>query len=1116
MKTLYQNRYLTPASLRASAMLSGMETAPSAHARIMELGCGSAETLIAHARAWPQSVCIGIDIDEQLIAQAGSTIAALELSNVATYAIGLNDLLAVSPGELDYIILHGVFACLGEAEREAVLAWCQQHLAANGIISLRHAVLPGGSEAQQLRDALAFHIQRGDANDSPLVSARAMLGWMALTLPEGSLRQTVLEAEALDDNALTVQWLLEPAPARWYSEFCQQLAGQGLYPLGDALPHASLAIACGESIHQLHSAIASGTSHAIAQQYLDIATGRGERVTLLTTQAERGVPAEPNLARLEDLHWAGNFTRMVTDKGFIANGHLSASGQPLSTENPVMLQILDLLGAAWPLSLSVEQLIFNTRLPEKNDEVREPVLAALTELFLLRPEGLHWSAEPGPYNANSQNTLLVLGDSELTNLWGVGVEVTAGEREYLAGAMTTVDDESWQHFLSLRAKGVLIGSAQAWKVAIQRFLREGTLSRLKPMITTLLLLSVGMKRGGLLADNVGVPELPAPEDDGAIDELYSHVNLLIRQGKSQQAREYTFALLNESPDDLHILRCYSRTCVLTSAWQEALSALCQLMGHFCSSLDIYYDLATALQKTGDRHHAQKIIHGLLRLDSKSAGFWHSLATLHQMQGQAQLAEKCSREAFRHQPNNARYLGTLGVILSDNQKLDEARYFLEKALELKPNDFDCFTSLLFVLTHDHTVTAQQQLEMHKEYGRRVDAWAAGEMLEHYAPVDKNPTRKLRIGFVSGDLRNHPVSNFLLPFWDSFNREHFELVGYNASPTHDWMTDRLQAGAVLWRNVELMSDVELAKQINADAIDILIDLSGHTTYTRIPAFALRPAPVQMTWIGYPGTSGIAAMDYRLLSMGCLNPPGLEKQFLEKVIYVPMDKLFSPEKNSPEISELPALSKGYITFGSFNRPKKINPEVLRLWASILTQYPQSRLHIGFMDDERIRRQITRQLVELGVAEERLSFQGRMPLLEYLASHDRVDILLDTFPYTGGTTTNHAAWMGVPTLTLCGETLACRQGVENMNSYGLHQFIAMDKADFVSKALYWRDHFDELNTIRRGMRNQIPVETENGFSAAGHLEYALRHAWALYCKGQPAQSFVIEESGNAVPLVR
>ncbi|MFW0765575.1 methyltransferase [Trabulsiella odontotermitis] len=1114
----YLNRHTTPVALHASALLYGITLASPVTARILELGCGNADGLIAHARAWPQSICVGVDIDENLIEQARGQITTLALSNIEPFAAGLGDLLTVDPGQFDYIIIHGVFACSGAAERDALLAWCREHLSADGIICLQHSVLPGASSAQQLRDALAFHLRRGDENADPLTSARGMLGWMAMTLPDGELKNRVLEAEALDDTALTFAYLIDSAPAVWYSDFHQHMAEIGLCPVGDAIPQSELPEVYNGALQQLHGLIAGNTPRPLAQQYLDLAVNRAERVTLLSAHIDQAPQAKPDLQHLEQLHWAGNFTRMLTDDGTVANGHRSASGQPLSTSNEVTLHILDLLGGAWPMSLSFEQLVFNTRLPENPGDTRDAVRESLRDLYLIRPDGLHWSAFAGPYNdaqSASLQPLCPLTDNATTatNLWGVTVEVTAQERQYLQSGFTATDDGAWDSFMSLRVKGMLTGSTDAWKTAIQRFLRQGDPEKLKPLITTLLLLSVSVKRGGLLADE-RYQEPKAAHDEQAIDAIYDEVNRLIGLGKAKEARDYTQNLLADSPDDLHILRCYSRACILTSAWQDALSALCKLMGYYFSSLDIYFDLATALQKLEQRFYARKIIQGLLRLDGKSAGFWHSLATLYHAQGDNPMAEKCSREAFRYQPESSRYLAMLGVILSDNQKLDEARYFLEKSLELSPDYFDSFTSLLFVVTHDSSLSPAEQLEKHKEYGRRVEAWAKGCDFTAARHVDTDPQRKLRIGFVSGDLRQHPVSNFLLPFWDSFNRQHFELVGYSASPVKDRITEHLQSGAVLWRDAELMSDIELAKQITADEIDILIDLSGHTTFTRLPVFALHPAPVQMTWIGYPGTSGLSAMDYRILSTGCMNPPGLEKQFLEKIIYTPMRKLFEPDKNSPEINLLPALTNGYITFGSFNRPKKINEEVLRLWAEILIKYPQSRLLIGFMNDATVIQSLTRQLAALGIGEERLIFQGRMPLQEYLACHHRVDILLDTFPYTGGTTTNHAAWMGVPTLTLCGDTLACRQGVENMNSYGLSQFIAMDKDDYVNKALYWRDHFDELNAIRLGMRNQIPVETKDGFNAAEHLEYALRHAWTLYCQGQSPRSFVIDEAGNATHL--
>lgn len=1114
MNNLYPDYRITPVAIHASAAINHVAAPLPAFARVLEIGCGAGERLIAHARAWPQSIAVGIDLDEARISQGQQQIRQSELTNIELFAAGLGDLLAADPGEFDYIIIHGLFSRTGEAERDALLGWCRQHLSTQGIIAYHGASLPGSRDDATLRDALAFHCARATSQEEQLASARAMLSFLAMTLPDGTLKTQVLDAEALDDLSLLLRYLATETAASYYTDFTNQMRALSLECIADALPQYELAAYYGERQQQLHAMIAGHSDRNAARQYLDFAVNRGERFTLLCAAGMTQPAFMPDLARLETLHWAGNFTRAFNKDGHVVSGHVSQSGLPLRTENPVTLQILDLLGGAWPMSLSVDQLVFNTRLPERpGDDTRQQVLESLRDLFINNLEGLYWSAVPGPYNQSENDALtaiMPLPDVDETiqvlNLWGESVTVEATHWRWLRDGMIATDEAGWQSFTALRMRGVLKGSALAWKRAIQAFLRTGRVEWLKPLINTLLLLSVSEKRGGLLQSETNL-DADSHTDGIEMDAVYEEANRLIGLGLANEAREYTRNLLESDPQNMHILRCYSRTCVLTDAWDEALKALCRLMGHYFSSLDIYYDLATALQKTHDHFNARKVVRGLLRLDGKNAGFWNSLATLYHVRGDMTLAEKCSREAFRFQPRNARYLAMMGVVLSDNQKLGEARYFLEKSLELAPNDFDCFTSLLFVMTHDSSVSAQELLEKHREYGERVTAHAARCGLTLALNNVKDPNRKLRVAFISGDLRTHPVSNFLLPFWDSFDREQFELVGYNAAPLKDDFTDYLKSGAVLWRDVYQLSDRELARQINDDGVDILIDLSGHTTWTRLPMFALRPAPLQMTWIGYPGTTGVPAMDYRLLSATFSSPPGLAEQFTEQILWLPMRKDFEPHPQSPEVNTLPALRNGYLTFASFNRPKKINDEVLKVWAQILTREPSAKLLLGFMADKEMIEMLTRQLTSFGVRPDQLIFKTRAGLTEYLQYHHHIDILLDAFPYTGGTTTHHGAWMGVPTLTLCGETMAGRQGVDIMNGYGLTEFVATDKTDYVERALSWQGRFDELNAIRLSMRNRISMDNEKGFRIASTLEKGLREAWKIYCSAEAPRSFLVEE---------
>jgi len=397
-------------------------------------------------------------------------------------------------------------------------------------------------------------------------------------------------------------------------------------------------------------------------------------------------------------------------------------------------------------------------------------------------------------------------------------------------------------------------------------------------------------------------------------------------------------------------------------------------------------------------------------------------------------------------------------------------------------------------------------VHLEYGSQVEQWAASQNMHICHDNDTDPDRKLRVGFVSADLCNHPVSNFFLPFWNNLNRAHFDVVAYSTLENSDKVSDHYAQSATLWRKVKDYSNVRLAKQIVKDQIDILIDLSGHTTGNRLPMFGLKPAPVQMSWIGYPGTTGLAQMDYRITTPGLGKPGEMDDQYTEKLIYMPLRNFFAPSPLSPEINSLPALSNGYFTYGSFNRPKKLNDAVFVLWAEIMRFNPAAKLLIGFMDDEEMITRYRKKLIALGIKDEQLIFRESTSLENYLHMHHEVDLLLDTFPYTGGTTTSHAIWMGVPTLSIAGVTTASRQGVEAMHLYGLQNFIAINQKDYVKKAVAWQSNLLELNDWRQNMRNNMSTN-DIGKNVAAPFEKVLRKAWQIYCAGLPAQSFTVTE---------
>jgi predicted O-linked N-acetylglucosamine transferase (SPINDLY family) len=342
-----------------------------------------------------------------------------------------------------------------------------------------------------------------------------------------------------------------------------------------------------------------------------------------------------------------------------------------------------------------------------------------------------------------------------------------------------------------------------------------------------------------------------------------------------------------------------------------------------------------------------------------------------------------------------------------------------------------------------------------------------------------------------------------------RSTLSLHAYYNHTVEDVATKRLRGYFSQWHAIAHLSDAALAQKIADDGIDILIDLSGHTGSNRLLCFARKPAPVQASWIGYPGTTGLRAMDYYLADRYFLPPGVFDSQFTEKLVYLPASVPFLPDETAPPVNALPALSNGFVTFGSFNRISKLSRSAIALWSRLLRALPDARMLLGGMPPEGGYDSLIGWFVQEGIARERLRFYSRCSTADYLALHHQVDMCLDTFPYTGGTTTNHALWMGVPTLTLAGRTVPGRQGAALLGQVGLEAFVATDAADFQDKGLHWAGDLAALADVRAGLRARIeqsPIRHPDVIAAG--LERAFRIMWQHWCARQAPESMDVSTS--------
>lgn len=469
------------------------------------------------------------------------------------------------------------------------------------------------------------------------------------------------------------------------------------------------------------------------------------------------------------------------------------------------------------------------------------------------------------------------------------------------------------------------------------------------------------------------------------------------------------------------------------------------------------------------------------------------------------AEASYRRALEINPDYATAHCNLGGVLHDLGRLDEAEASWRKALQINPDFAEAHSNLLFCLSQIGTMDAQMLFSEHRRFGEQFETPFRANIIQH--GNSRDPERVLQVGIVSGDFRNHAIAYFFeLVMTHLSGYPLLSLHAYSNHSIEDRVTQRLRGYFAHWHQIDCLSDAALAEKIRADGIDILIDLSGHSAKNRLRVFARKPAPLQATWMGYPGTTGLRAMDYYLSDRFAFPPEQYDDQFTEKIVRLPSSAPFLPSKDAPPVNSLPALANGYVTFGSFNRVSKLSRTVVALWSQLLRALPESRLLLGGMPGEEKCGALLEWFVQEKIPRERLDFHARGDMQSYLGLHHQVDMCLDTFPYNGGTTTLHALWMGVPTITLSGSTTAGRTGASILGHVGLDEFVAHDEADFVQKGVFWAGKLEALAELRSGLRERLAQ------SAIGHpeqiaagLERALRVMWRRWCADLPAESFEI-----------
>lgn len=592
----------------------------------------------------------------------------------------------------------------------------------------------------------------------------------------------------------------------------------------------------------------------------------------------------------------------------------------------------------------------------------------------------------------------------------------------------------------------------------------------------------------------------SPVRKAPLHKLQKHA-ALFDKNRSAEALAHARRLVAEYPDDAACLRTLAVSLYKDRQYVEMVDIAYRALEGLPGDLLLRTLLADTLRLMTRLQEAETQCRLIIAAQPTNVEAHRILGiALHGLRRQQEAVAACQR-AVELAPHAASPNGALGFVLLDQGAAQEAVPWLRRTIEIDPNDSVSHSSLLFSLLHDDTNTPQMLLDEHRAFGKRHERHA---LPKNYAN-SRDPERALRIGFVSGDLLNHAVAHYLLPVVEHLSRApNLSLHFYYNFVIDDHVTAKLRAHATTWQTVTTLGDAALAEQIRNDRIDILIDLSGHTGRNRLVALARKPAPLQASWIGYPGTTGMSTIDY-YLSDSIVTPAGeLDDQFVEKIVRMPALAPYSPPANCPPVNGLPALHNGYVTYGSFNRLNKLRQDVIALWAAVLRAKPDARMVIGAIEQDRDRDTIAGWFAAEGIDPARLTFQPRATIPVYLQQHHRVDICLDTFPYAGSTTTLNALWMGVPTVTLAGLSIPTRGSASWLKRVDLDAFVAHDKDEFVRKAIALADDPDMLQTLRSGLRERCLASAPfHPDVVAQGLSVALRMMWRRWCAGDAPVSF-------------
>lgn len=1111
----------SPARMRATAHLYGIDAVPLEQARILTIGCGDGSGLLPFALAYPKAQAIGIDASEVLIAQGTQAARRLEATNLHLYVGDLSDV-GSQLGKFDYIIATGHYSFLPEEAGLELMTACGQLLSPNGILYLDCHVYPGAKSLEVVRDAIMLHGHAATNDDELRQSAIAALTLFKDGMAAGNPFSASLSVAAAQfDQSLRT----DGQPARtnplvcnpsYFVEIAGRAAQAGLAYLGDAQPLSEIPLSFGQGVSLNHSLLAIGQPATVRQQYLDFATGRGFRQCLWISQslADEAL-GKLDMNRLRDLRFASGPIRLAGNGQEQGAAYVNHLGRSLITHDPDMVTVVDTLGHAWPGSLPYSTLL--AVLLHRNqidDTAARKILDRLLHT-LMEHDLIHYCLDHGPYDLETETPLRLLGfltDSPASgeaalprfNLWHETVNFMPSRAQMVilenlaAGRLpsaTTVDGDSFEPadvgetLTMLKRYALVHGGAKAWADMLRSTLKASADSYM-PLTG---LYASAMARicldARVLSGNGHQPNPPP-----IIAAQAHRMHELLMQKAHVDAEQAARRIIKLAPNFWDAWEALAFSLFGTFRNLEALQAALTMLDLAPADAQSHIMLAAVLTQLGRTSEAIVISRRAVELANRSAESHSALADALAAERRYKEAETANLAALALNPTHRKALINLSKIYIDSGEVTRAEEMTRRTLSHYPSATVARNNLLFALNYSDERTAEEVFQAYADY----DAEQCVHLRSTWKPHNngRNPDRKLKIGYVSPDFRHHSGNCFIEPLFAHHDRDRFELTAYAELVSEDATTPRLKTYFDRWVPTATLTDAQLAERIRSDGIDILIDVAGHTAGNRLGAFARKPAPVSVTWLGFGYTTGLSAIDY-IMTDEVMLPKGYERLFSEEPWRLEQcNFIYRPGNTTGDPGPLPALSNGYVTLGTLTRAIRMNDRTIKVWSEILRRLPKAHLVVNSASyrDGPMCEQLSRRFEAHGIERNRLEIGCTSPPWDVLRG---MDIGLDCFPHNSGVTLVETLYMGIPYVTLADRPSVGRIGASVLNGIGHPEWIADDEQAYIQKVVDLASDLPALQVLRNKLRDDMRASAlmdEPGF--ARKFEAALRGMFAKWCE--------------------